>query len=130
MNENEQDPFPVVGGRPRPGVPVQEENRDSALSERIERLIASSPVFLFMKGTPEMPQCGFSANVVAILNSFDVPYKTFDILSDEDIRQGVKEYAEWPTFPQLYVGGKLIGGNDVVTELHEEGELASVLKVH
>jgi monothiol glutaredoxin len=98
------------------------------LNERIEKLINSSKVFLFMKGTPEMPQCGFSANVCAILNATGVDFKSFDILSDSEIRQGVKEYSNWPTFPQLYVNGELIGGSDIVSEMYNSGDLQELLK--
>ena len=125
MNES---PFNIVGDRKvAAGQAVEEVDRDGDIGERIRRLIATGSVFLFMKGTPGMPQCGFSANVVAILNSLGVEFKSFDILTDMDIRQGVKELSGWPTFPQLYVKGRLVGGNDVVTELYEEGELPSVL---
>jgi len=83
---------------------------------------------LFMKGTPDFPQCGFSANVVGLLNSLNVKYKSFDILSDMDIRQGVKEFANWPTYPQLWVKGQLVGGNDIITEMFHAGELEKILK--
>ncbi len=98
------------------------------LNERIEKLINSSKVFLFMKGTPDMPQCGFSANVCAILKATGVDFKSFDILSDPDIRQGVKDFSNWPTFPQLYVNGELIGGSDIVSEMYNSGELQELLK--
>ncbi len=98
------------------------------ITERIESMIRSSNVFLFMKGTSEAPMCGFSANVVGILNQLGVPYNTYNILLDQDIRQGVKEYANWPTYPQLYVKGELIGGNDIVTEMLQSGDLQKLLK--
>ena len=101
---------------------------NNELNTRINSLIQSSPVFLFMKGSPEMPQCGFSANVVKILKHYNTSFKTFDILSDMSIREGVKAYSNWPTYPQLYVKGELIGGNDIVTELMNNGELESILK--
>ena len=129
MNQN-QNPFTLVGNDKVPaGREVEEQDKSSDISTRIKNLISSSPVFLFMKGNPEVPQCGFSANVVRILNSFGVEFKTFDILSDLDIRQGVKEFSRWPTFPQLYVNATLIGGNDIITELYEEGELKSILNL-
>jgi monothiol glutaredoxin len=81
-----------------------------------------------MKGTPEMPQCGFSANVVKILNEQSVKFASFNILSDMDIREGVKAYSSWPTYPQLYVKGELIGGNDIIMEMKNSGELENVLK--
>ena len=100
---------------------------DETLKKKIETLINSSKVFLFMKGTPEGPQCGFSAKVVDILHQLGVTFSSFDIFSDEEIRQGVKEYAHWPTYPQLYVHGKLIGGCDIVMEMAESGELKELL---
>lgn len=122
------DPFPIAGGeRPHAGQAIEEEDTSLDITTRIGNLVASSPVFLFMKGTPEMPRCGFSANIVAILHSLGVSFKSFDILSDENIRQGVKEYSHWPTYPQLFVDKKLVGGNDVVSQLYEEGELTRVL---
>lgn len=117
------NPFNVVQG-----VAVEEKDKSLDLKTRIENLINSKDVFLFMKGTPDMPQCGFSANVVRILNHVGVSFNTFNILSDMDIREGVKAYSNWPTYPQLYVKGQLIGGNDIITELLESGELADVLK--
>lgn len=127
MSDN---PFNILGSDKVPtnnGEAVQEENQGSDLNTRIKGLIGSSNVFLFMKGNPEAPQCGFSANVIGMLNAMNSTFKTFDILSDMDIRQGVKEYANWPTFPQLYVNGKLIGGNDIIMEMYEDGELEAVL---
>ena len=96
--------------------------------ERIEKDIKSSKVFLYMKGTPEMPQCGFSARAVQILKNHNVSFKSFNIFEDEDIRQGVKEYSNWPTFPQLYVSGQLVGGCDIMAELDGNGELEKLLK--
>ncbi len=107
---------------------LNEESKSDDINERIKALINSSDIFLFMKGVPDFPQCGFSANVVGILNAMNAKYNTFDILTDMDIRQGVKEYANWPTYPQLYVKGKMIGGNDIITELYEAGELEEALQ--
>ena len=101
---------------------------DAQLQKKIEDLLKGNKVILFMKGTPDMPQCGFSAKTAAILKSYGVPFNSFNIFDDEDIRQGLKEYSDWPTYPQLYVNGELIGGCDIVTEMHENGELAAVLK--
>jgi monothiol glutaredoxin len=103
-------------------------NPEAPLNDRIKTLINSSNVMLFMKGNANAPQCGFSARVVEVLNHQGVNFKTFDILSDGDIRQGVKEYSNWPTYPQLYVKGVLVGGCDIIMELAESGELAGVLK--
>jgi len=98
------------------------------LKAQIEKLLNSSKVVLFMKGNAEMPQCGFSANSVAILKNLGVAFNTFNILNDSEIRQGLKEYSNWPTFPQLYIKGQLIGGNDIITEMYKNGELQDILK--
>ena len=85
-------------------------------------------IVLFMKGTPVFPQCGFSAQVVQALSLLGVKFKSFDVLSDDDLRQGVKEFSHWPTIPQLYVKGEFIGGCDIVREMYQSGELAQLLK--
>jgi monothiol glutaredoxin len=110
------------------GTAIVETNTSLDLNSRITALINSSPIVLFMKGTPDMPQCGFSANVVKILNHNNANFNTFNILSDMDIREGVKSFSSWPTYPQLYVKGELIGGNDIITELMNSGELKEILK--
>ena len=102
---------------------------DAQLKQRIETLIASSPVFVFMKGTKLMPQCGFSNNVVQILHAVGVVFETFDVLSDTEIRQGIKEFSEWPTIPQVYVNGEFIGGSDILIQLYNNGELREKLTV-
>ena len=101
---------------------------DESVRTRIESLIGGAPVVLFMKGSKSFPQCGFSATVVEVLKRCGVPFETFNILSDQEVREGLKVYSEWPTYPQLYVGGKLIGGADIVREMYENGELESLLK--
>ena len=90
-------------------------------------MIAGQPVFLFMKGNPTFPQCGFSNQVVQILKAFDIPFGHCDVLADSDIRQGIKEYSDWPTIPQLYVSNEFVGGCDIVRELWESGELLELL---
>jgi monothiol glutaredoxin len=96
--------------------------------EQIRQAVEKTPVLLFMKGTSSFPQCGFSARVVQVLESYGVPYKTVDVLSNPAVREGVKRFANWPTIPQLYVGGKFVGGCDIVTEMHESGELEPLLR--
>jgi monothiol glutaredoxin len=98
------------------------------LRRRLTDTISKDRVMLFMKGNPAMPQCGFSATVVGILKEVGVPFATFNILADQDVREGLKEYSSWPTFPQLYVDGKLVGGCDIVRDLHAKGELARMLQ--
>ncbi len=107
---------------------IEVTNKDIELKEQIETLLKSGTVVLFMKGNADFPQCGFSANSVAILKHLTVPFKTFNILNDPEIRQGLKEYSNWPTYPQLYVNGKLIGGNDIITEMYQSGDLQEYLK--
>lgn len=98
------------------------------LNERIENLLKSKDVLLFMKGTPENPQCGFSSKTVAILKQYDgLEYSHFNIFEDNEIREGLKKYSDWPTYPQLYVKGALIGGIDIIQELHEDNELSESL---
>ena len=94
---------------------------------RIEEMIKSSKVFLFMKGSPSFPQCGFSARSVAILKELGVSFNSFDVLSDEEVRSGIKEFGNWPTIPQLYVNQKLLGGSDIMMEMFETGELKEEL---
>jgi len=100
----------------------------SDITARIQGLIDSSPVFLFMKGTPTFPQCGFSATVVAILDHLAVPYESANILEDADLRQGIKDFSNWPTIPQLYVKGEFIGGCDIAKEMFQSGELKQLLE--
>ncbi|MFO0038637.1 MAG: Grx4 family monothiol glutaredoxin [Synechococcaceae cyanobacterium] len=102
---------------------------DAQLKQRLDDLIATSPVFVFMKGNKLMPQCGFSNNVVQILHSLGVPFETFDVLSDMEIRQGIKEYSDWPTIPQVYVNGEFIGGSDILIEMYNSGELREKIAV-
>ena len=95
--------------------------------DRIKQDVSSNPVVLFMKGTPVFPQCGFSAAVVQILTHMGVKFKGVDVLTDPEIRQGIKEYSSWPTIPQLYVKGEFVGGCDIVREMFESGELKDLL---
>ena len=97
--------------------------------DRIRETVTANPVVLFMKGTPQFPQCGFSAKAVQILKACGASnFVTVDVLADPDIRQGIKEYANWPTIPQLYVGGEFVGGSDIMTEMYQSGELQELLK--
>jgi monothiol glutaredoxin len=98
-----------------------------SLKKRIEETLVKDRVMLFMKGSPTMPQCGFSAAVVGVLKEVGVPFGSHNILADPELREGLKEYASWPTFPQLYVDGKLVGGCDIVRSMHARGELAALL---
>lgn len=98
------------------------------LFDRIRQQIESDDVVLFMKGTPIFPQCGFSAAVVQVLSNLGVKFQSYNVLEDMELRQGLKEYSNWPTFPQLYVKGELVGGFDIVREMYESGELQQMLR--
>ncbi len=100
----------------------------SEVNERIKQTLDSHPVLLFMKGTPDFPQCGFSGQTVAALNAVGKPYAYVNIFEDPEIREGLKTYSNWPTFPQLYVKGELIGGCDIVIDMYNSGELEKVLQ--
>ena len=103
---------------------------DPDISERIKSEINSQDVVLFMKGTPVMPQCGFSAAVVGVLSHIGVQFRGVNVLEDEQIREGIKVYSDWPTIPQLYVKGEFMGGCDIVREMYETGELLEMLNTH
>ena len=97
------------------------------INEKIESLIKNNEVCLFMKGTPDAPQCGFSMAVTNVLKHLNVNFKGINVLEDEDLRQGIKEFSDWPTIPQLYVKKEFIGGCDIVKEMFEKGELKELL---
>jgi monothiol glutaredoxin len=138
MTHFKRDPFSVVNGNSSANgentlngeyiITSEMEAEFKNLDEKIKHLVECSPIVLFMKGNAQRPQCGFSANTVKILNTFGKNYVTYDILKDPEVRQGIKEYSQWPTFPQLYIQGELVGGNDIVTQMFEEGELQSLLE--
>ena len=99
------------------------------VKEKIDSLVTSNKILVFMKGTKLMPQCGFSNNVAQILNSLGAPYESVDVLADYDIRQGIKEYSNWPTIPQVYINGEFIGGSDIMIELYQNGKLQEMVEV-
>jgi monothiol glutaredoxin len=99
-------------------------------NERIDELVKGNDVVLFMKGTPLFPQCGFSSKAIAILDHLNVEYASVDVLQDMEIRQGIKEYSDWPTIPQLYVKGEFLGGSDIMMEMYEAGELQELVEEH
>jgi len=124
MTDPKRNPFRIA----QPAVPAGSElkavpaSADDA-AESVAEMIASTTVFAFIKGTRRQPMCGFSAKTVAVLEALSVPYTTFDVLADENIRSAAKAHSSWPTFPQVYVRGDLIGGNDIVSEMYASGEL-------
>lgn len=98
-----------------------------SLDDRLKKLVNQAQCMLFMKGNPTTPRCGFSRTIVSILDGYKADYKSFDILQDNDVREGLKKFSNWPTYPQLYLNGELIGGLDIVKEMDESGELESML---
>ena len=100
----------------------------SDATNRIDEIVKANDIVLFMKGTALFPQCGFSSRAVAILDRLGAQYETVDVLQDPDVRQGIKEYSDWPTIPQLYVKGEFVGGSDIMMEMFESGELQELLK--
>ena len=96
--------------------------------DRIEEIVKNNDVVLFMKGTPLFPQCGFSSRAVAILDHLGVKFETVDVLQDPEIRQGIKDYSDWPTVPQLYLKGEFVGGSDIMMEMYEAGELQQLVE--
>ena len=126
MSASEFDPVPMLPNE-APAAPAQEAGEANPIREAIEQAIAEHKVILFMKGTPEAPACGFSARTVSMLQALDAPFAAVDILPDPRIRQELSAISNWPTIPQLFVGGELIGGCDIVTEMYESGELAEAL---
>ena len=98
------------------------------LKKKISDIISSDDVVLFMKGTPDFPQCGFSANVIGILNYFGVKFSSVNVLEDNDIREGIKKFSDWPTIPQIYVKKEFVGGCDILREMAETGEIVKLLE--
>ncbi len=125
MSASQSQPLPMSAAQPTPTpTPTEETN---PIRDAIAQAIAEHKVILFMKGTPEAPACGFSARTVAALQALDVPFAAVDVLPDPRIRQELTAISDWPTIPQLFVAGELIGGCDIVTEMYESGELAQAL---
>jgi monothiol glutaredoxin len=99
----------------------------SHVKQKIEEMVRANDIVLFMKGTALFPQCGFSSRAIAILDHLGAPYETVDVLQDQDLRGGIKEYSDWPTVPQLYVRGEFVGGSDIMMEMFESGELQQLV---
>jgi len=130
MDRKGDNPF-TIAAAPVPtaghGHPVSERFPSAEPNHRLRSMVESSEIFLLIKGTPRRPQCGFSANTVAIIEGLGIPYQTFDVLSDESIRTAAKDYSSWPTFPQIYLKGEFIGGNDILMEMNDAGELQELV---
>jgi monothiol glutaredoxin len=125
MSASQSQPLPMSPAQPAPAPTPSEDS--NPIRDAIAEAIAEHKVILFMKGTPEAPACGFSARTVAALQALDVPFAAVDVLPDARIRQELTVLSDWPTIPQLFVGGELLGGCDIVTEMYESGELAQAL---
>jgi monothiol glutaredoxin len=125
MSASQFEPIPMMQSAPEPA-PTPSEG-ESPIREAIAEAIKEHKVLLFMKGTPEAPACGFSARTVAVLQSLDTPFAAVDVLPDPRIRQELSAISNWPTIPQLFIDGELVGGCDIVTEMYESGELEQLL---
>lgn len=121
MTSSEKKGFAIAGA----SAPTPESTTDT--HEKIKEIVHSSRVVLFMKGSPSMPQCGFSQRAVALIRQFTEDFSAVDVLQDPAIRQGIKEFSDWPTIPQCYIDGEFIGGSDILMEMHANGELAKLL---
>ncbi len=118
--------FNVINNNVPFEIKMSDLNQETTV-DKIKHIINASKVVVFMKGNAFFPQCGFSANTVKILNHFNLSFATFDILTDMEIRQTLKEYSRWPTYPQIYFNGELIGGNDILTEMAQNGDLEKLI---
>jgi monothiol glutaredoxin len=125
MPSSQFEPLPMSSSQPSPAAATGEES--NPIREAIAEAIAEHKVILFMKGTPDAPACGFSARTVAALQSLEAPFAAVDVLPDPRIRQELSALSDWPTIPQLFVNGELVGGCDIVVEMYESGELAQAL---
>ncbi len=123
---SQPESLPMISSAPEPAAPAPGE-QSNPIREAITEALAEHRVILFMKGTPEAPACGFSARTVAMLQELGTPFAAVDVLPDPRIRQELSAISNWPTIPQLFVGGELLGGCDIVTEMYESGELAQAL---
>ena len=119
-------PLPTTGRGFEPQAPPSGRG-GRPVDEFLAEFVKSKPVVLFMKGSPEAPMCGFSANAAGILRNYQVEMATFDVLSDGDVRQGIKDFSQWPTIPQIYIGGEFVGGSDILMQMHQSGELREML---
>jgi monothiol glutaredoxin len=130
MHGSDDNPF-KISATPEPvgalGRPITDNDPSEDPTQRIRSMVGGSEIFLLIKGTPQQPQCGFSANTVAIIDTLGVGYQTFDVLSDESIRAAAKDFSAWPTFPQVYFKGEFLGGNDILMEMYDAGELQGLI---
>ena len=125
-------PVPVPQYRPPPRQEVEAEPESprgsKPVAEYLEEVVKGNKLVLFMKGTPDAPACGFSAGAIGILRGYGTPLFTFNVLSDGDVREGVKSFSSWPTIPQVFINGEFVGGADILKQLHESGDLRTMLE--
>ena len=126
-----QPPPPSTTSQKNYQPPVFEEPKsargDTPVEEFIQNFVSENKVVLFMKGSPQQPLCGFSANAAGILAGYDKDFAHFDVISDPDVRQGIKDFSTWPTLPQIYIHGEFVGGSDILAQMHESGELTGLI---
>lgn len=126
-NPNYGDPAPTEGQEAAADNGALSRAEGGDIMSEIRKEVTANKVFLYMKGSPQMPMCGFSARVAGILNSLEIPYASCNVLEDWEKRAAIKEYGDWPTIPQLYVNGELVGGSDIITEMYQAGELQELV---
>lgn len=126
-DENKKISLPIVGAESEQSDSPKSREEGGDVHSEIEKEVTENQVVLYMKGTPAQPMCGFSARAAAVVSSYGVPFHTVNVLEDPEKRQGIKEFGDWPTIPQLYVGGELVGGSDIVAKMHESGQLNDVI---
>jgi len=128
MSAEPYEPIPMMTPAPQPAEQAAPTDRPNPVRDAIQEAISEHRIILFMKGTPDAPACGFSARTVAILQSLDTPFAAVDVLPDPRVRQELSAISSWPTIPQLFVDGELVGGCDIVSEMYEAGELEEALR--
>lgn len=132
MSDDDKISLPLAGdeeqGSDDEKAEASEQNQQEGVLGEIEREVEENEVVLYMKGSPDQPMCGFSARASQLLAAYGVSYKAVDVLTESAKREGIKEFGDWPTIPQLYVSGELVGGSDIVMEMHESGELADLFE--
>ncbi len=126
-DDNKKISLPIAGDEPSPDAPKTRQEGGDIHSE-IEREVTDHAIVLYMKGNPQQPRCGFSARAAQILASYGHPVHTVDILQDPEKRQGIKDYSNWPTIPQVYIGGEFVGGSDILMEMHENQEIEALIE--
>lgn len=128
MSDKKKISLPILGGEAVETPVVKSRAEGGDIFSEIRKEVTENPIVLYMKGTPDQPMCGFSARAVQILSSYNMPYYAVNILADPEKRQGIKDFSDWPTIPQVYIQGEFLGGSDILTQMYETGELDEVIK--